>query len=81
MLLLDVFSQFYILAVGAFAVFSIAVAAIRASGKQILGTLGEPPEFSNFSWFSMTFGAGLGVGLMVFLQAPSRSCFRATTTT
>lgn len=34
-----------------------------------MGTPGEKPEFSNFSWFSMMFGAGLGVGLMVFATA------------
>ncbi len=34
-----------------------------------MGTPGEAPEFSNFSWFSMMFGAGLGVGLMVFATA------------
>lgn len=34
-----------------------------------MGKPGESPEFSNFSWFSMMFGAGLGVGLMVFATA------------
>ncbi len=34
-----------------------------------MGVPGEKPEFSNFSWFSMMFGAGLGVGLMVFATA------------
>ena len=34
-----------------------------------MGREGEAPEFSNFSWFSMMFGAGLGVGLMVFATA------------
>ncbi|WP_420858638.1 BCCT family transporter [Marivivens marinus] len=34
-----------------------------------MGREGEKPEFSNFSWFSMMFGAGLGVGLMVFATA------------
>ena len=34
-----------------------------------MGVAGEKPEFSNFSWFSMMFGAGLGVGLMVFATA------------
>ena len=34
-----------------------------------MGKEGEKPEFSNFSWFSMMFGAGLGVGLMVFATA------------
>ena len=34
-----------------------------------MGQPGEGKEFSNFSWFSMMFGAGLGVGLMVFATA------------
>ena len=34
-----------------------------------MGRAGEGTEFSNFSWFSMMFGAGLGVGLMVFATA------------
>ena len=34
-----------------------------------MGRPGEGTEFSNFSWFSMMFGAGLGVGLMVFATA------------
>jgi choline-glycine betaine transporter len=34
-----------------------------------MGRADEAPEFSNFSWFSMMFGAGLGVGLMVFATA------------
>jgi choline-glycine betaine transporter len=34
-----------------------------------MGIEGEKTEFSNFSWFSMMFGAGLGVGLMVFATA------------
>lgn len=33
------------------------------SGSLRLGKKGEEPEFSRFSWFSMMFGAGIGVGL------------------
>ena len=40
-----------------------------ATGKIRLGGDGSRPEFSSFSWFSMMFGAGLGVGLMVFATA------------
>jgi len=47
----------------------MAVAIIPSTGRRIMGTPGEKPEFSNFSWFSMMFGAGLGVGLMVFATA------------
>ncbi len=67
--LLNVFNTFYIVSVGLFVFFLIVVAAIPATGKKILGPEGEAPEFSNFSWFSMMFGAGLGVGLMVFATA------------
>ena len=68
-LLLNVFNSFYIVSVGAFAFFCFAVAIIPSIGKRILGVEGDKPEFSNFSWFSMMFGAGLGVGLMVYASA------------
>ena len=67
--LLQGFNSFYIVAVGAFAFFCFAVAVIPSFGKRVLGKPGEKPEFSNFSWFSMMFGAGLGVGLMVYATA------------
>lgn len=66
--LLGVFNSFYIISVGAFAFFLI-ILAILPIGKKKLGRADEAPEFSNFSWFSMMFGAGLGVGLMVFATA------------
>ncbi len=67
--LLNGFNTFYIISVGFFAFFLFIVAALPATGKKILGPVGVKPEFSNFSWFSMMFGAGLGVGLMVFATA------------
>lgn len=67
--LLDLFNEFYILTVGGFVAFLFAIALIPSSGKRLLGQPGERPEFSNFSWFSMMFGAGLGVGLMVYATA------------
>jgi choline-glycine betaine transporter len=63
------FNSFYIIVVGLFAFFCFIVAVIPSSGKRVLGPVGEKPEFSNFSWFSMMFGAGLGVGLMVYATA------------
>ena len=66
--LLQGFNTFYIISVGIFAFFLIAL-AILPSGKRKLGGVDTVPEFSNFSWFSMMFGAGLGVGLMVFATA------------
>jgi choline-glycine betaine transporter len=67
--LLEDFNAFYIIIVGIFAFFLLVVAVLPQTGKRIMGTPGEAPEFSNFSWFSMMFGAGLGVGLMVFATA------------
>ena len=67
--LLEVFNSFYIIIVGLFFFFLAIVALIPSTGKRVMGTPGEKPEFSNFSWFSMMFGAGLGVGLMVFATA------------
>jgi choline-glycine betaine transporter len=67
--LLESFNSFYIIITGFFAFFLVVVAAIPATGKRVMGRPGEGKEFSNFSWFSMMFGAGLGVGLMVFATA------------
>ncbi|MEM7709351.1 MAG: BCCT family transporter [Pseudomonadota bacterium] len=67
--LLNSFNTFYVISVGLFAIFLFIVAAIPATGKRILGGPNEKPEFTNFSWFAMMFGAGLGVGLMTFATA------------
>ena len=63
------FNSFYIVIVGLFFFFLAVVAALPSTGKRVMGRPGEKPDFSNFSWFSMMFGAGLGVGLMVFATA------------
>jgi choline-glycine betaine transporter len=67
--LLNGFNSFYIISVGLFAFFLFVLALLPATGSKLLGPEGTKPEFSNFSWFSMMFGAGLGVGLMVFATA------------
>lgn len=67
--LLNVFNTFYVLSVGMFAWFLFILAVIPSVGRRRLGPLGEPPEFSTFSWFAMMFGAGLGVGIMVYATA------------
>ena len=59
--LLEGFNAFYIIIVGLFAFFLAVVAILPQTGKRKMGRAGEAPEFSNFSWFSMMFGAGLGV--------------------
>ncbi len=67
--LLIEFNVFYDLSVALFALFLFVVAVVPATGRLRLGNDDERPEFSNFSWFSMMFGAGLGVGLMVYATA------------
>ncbi|MEM7752717.1 MAG: BCCT family transporter [Pseudomonadota bacterium] len=67
--ILESFNSFYIIIVGLFVIFLIVIAALPQTGKRVMGRPGEGTEFSNFSWFSMMFGAGLGVGLMVFATA------------
>ena len=67
--ILEDFNAFYIIIVGFFAFFLFVVAALPQTGKRIMGGPGQGKEFSDFSWFSMMFGAGLGVGLMVFATA------------
>ncbi|MEM7651987.1 MAG: BCCT family transporter [Pseudomonadota bacterium] len=67
--ILEYFNSFYIIIVGLFTFFLLALAIIPRTGKRIMGTAEAGKEFSNFSWFSMMFGAGLGVGLMVFATA------------
>ncbi len=63
------FNTFYNLSVGLFVFFLFLIALIPSTGRMRLGLEDEKPEFSNFSWFSMMFGAGLGVGLMVYATA------------
>lgn len=67
--LLESFNAFYIIIVGLFFFFLLVVALLPQTGKRVMGAPGEGKEFSDFSWFSMMFGAGLGVGLMVFATA------------
>lgn len=67
--LLHIFNSFYVMIVGVFAWFLIVIAIIPSSGRRRLGHEGDKPEFSTFSWFAMMFGAGLGVGLMVYATA------------
>ena len=67
--LLEGFNTFYIIIVGIFFFFLAIIAIIPSTGRRVMGQPGVKPEFSNFSWFSMMFGAGLGVGLMVFATA------------
>ena len=40
-----------------------------ATGRIRLGGEDSKPDFSRFSWFSMMFGAGIGVGMLTYATA------------
>lgn len=63
------FAAWYIWVVTAFVLVCIGLAIWPAAGRLNLGADGEKPEFSNFSWFSMMFGAGIGVGMLTWAVA------------
>ncbi len=59
----------YIWTVTFFVIVCLGLAIWPTAGKLNLGVEGEKPEFSNFSWFSMMFGAGIGVGMLTWAVA------------
>ncbi len=69
------FAAWYIWVVAFFVIVCFALALWPAAGRLNLGLEGERPEFSNFSWFSMMFGAGIGVGMLTFAVAEPVSHF------
>ncbi|MFT4520408.1 MAG: choline/carnitine/betaine transport [Halioglobus sp.] len=52
-----------------YAVTCIVLAVIPATGSIKLGQPEDQPEFSRFSWISMMFGAGIGIGMLTFSTA------------
>ncbi|WP_085904389.1 BCCT family transporter [Kiloniella majae] len=63
------FGMWYIWTVALFIIMCIALALWPAAGRLKLGQSHDMPEFSNFSWFSMMFGAGIGVGMLTWAVA------------
>lgn len=57
-------NYYYTWAVGFFIIVCLVIAIYPKWGKTKLGTADGVPEFSNFSWFSMMFGAGIGIGML-----------------
>jgi choline/carnitine/betaine transport len=67
--ILNNFAAWYIWVVAFFVIVCLVLALWPTAGKMNLGAEGEKPEFSNFSWFSMMFGAGIGVGMLTWAVA------------
>ena len=63
------FGAWYIWVVAVFVLVCLLLAIWPAAGRLKLGLNDEVPEFSNFSWFSMMFGAGIGVGMLTWAVA------------
>ncbi len=63
------FNYWYIYAMAFFVILCGALALWPKVGKLRLGPDEDLPEFSNFSWFSMMFGAGIGIGMLTFATA------------
>ncbi len=62
-------ASWYIWIVALFVVLCVLLAIWPAAGRLKLGLETDEPEFSNFSWFSMMFGAGIGVGMLTWAVA------------
>ncbi len=67
--ILENFGTWYIYAMASFICVCFALAAWPSAGRLKLGQQTDTPEFSNFSWFSMMFGAGIGVGMLTWAVA------------
>jgi choline/glycine/proline betaine transport protein len=68
-IILDGFNYWYIYAMAFFVILCGGMALWPKVGKLRLGRSEDVPEFSNFSWFSMMFGAGIGIGMLTFATA------------
>ena len=66
---LNNFAAWYIWVVALFVIVCLGLAIWPTGGRMLLGQPGDKPEFSNFSWFSMMFGAGIGVGMLTWAVA------------
>ena len=62
------FGWLYLLSVAIFIVVTFGI-ALSGYGKIKLGKDDDKPEFTNFQWFAMLFGGGMGIGLVFWSVA------------
>ncbi len=67
--ILATFNFWYVYVMAFFVILCLGLALWPAAGRLKLGMPDDQPEFSNFSWFSMMFGAGIGIGMLTFATA------------
>ncbi|RYH03293.1 BCCT family transporter [Salipiger sp. IMCC34102] len=63
------FATWYVAVMAFFVIVCLGLACWPIAGKLKLGLPDDVPEFDNFSWFSMMFGAGIGVGMLTWAVA------------
>lgn len=68
-IILSWFNYWYVYVMAFFVALCLVLALWPAAGRLKLGLPDDKPEFSNFSWFSMMFGAGIGIGMLTFATA------------
>jgi choline-glycine betaine transporter len=68
-IILSTFNYWYVYVMAFFVAVCLILAIWPASGQLKLGHPDDKPEFTNFSWFSMMFGAGIGIGMLTFATA------------
>ena len=79
--ILATFSFWYVYVMAFFVILCFALALWPTAGRLRLGYEDDRPEFSNFSWFSMMFGAGIGIGMLTFATAEPMYHFGANPST
>ncbi len=67
--ILGSFNYWYVYVMAFFVILCFGLALWPRAGRMKLGHHDDVPEFSNFSWFSMMFGAGIGIGMLTFATA------------
>ncbi|MEO1174034.1 MAG: BCCT family transporter, partial [Myxococcota bacterium] len=67
--ILSTFATWYMASLALFFAASVALALWPKAAAIRLGKDDEQPEFSRFSWFSMMFGAGIGIGMLTYAAA------------
>lgn len=63
------FGSWYMFSAAIFMMAVLLLAIIPRTGRIKLGLEDDKPEFSLFSWFSMMFGAGIGIGMLTYSTA------------
>ena len=64
--IISAFSGWYVYLVAFLVISSAVLVLVPQIASLRLGAPGEEPEFSRGSWFSMLFGAGIGIGMLTF---------------